>query len=152
MPQAIKISGIFDLPRSKESGHPTQRPPSDDTARMDLGQRLEWAIDRRGTNLVELATACEVSPGAVTQWVNGTTKNIRINHLIKAADFLDVSIRWLGSGEGPVTDTDQVLREIPGDLRADIEKLIERTLATVRDLRGDETAISTRRRRRSPRR
>lgn len=151
MPQPIKYTGIFNLPASDGIGPDGNATPND-TTNMDLGQRLDWAIERRGTNLVELANACEVSPGAVTQWVNGTTKNIRINHLIKAADYLDVSIRWLGTGEGPVTDTDQVLREIPGELRADIEKLIERTLATVRDLRGEEPAVSAHRRRRSPRR
>lgn len=66
-----------------------------------LAQRL---LERRlelGLTQAEVADAAGISEMAVSYWETGKTKNLRLEHLFKVADFLKVRARWLGIGDGP---------------------------------------------------
>lgn len=47
-----------------------------------------------------LAKASKITPGAVSQWFDGSTKSIKGGALIRAANYLEVSPGWLASGVG----------------------------------------------------
>lgn len=48
----------------------------------------------------QLADRVGVTKGAVSQWETGDTRNLRLEHLFKVADALEVNVRWLALGEG----------------------------------------------------
>jgi len=48
-----------------------------------------------------LAKLCGISPQAVKEWLDGKTKNIKHEHLIKIAGEYDVTIEWLLTGKKP---------------------------------------------------
>jgi transcriptional regulator with XRE-family HTH domain len=66
-----------------------------------IGQRIAVRLEELGMLPTELASRCGVSRAAVSGWINGTTKNIRNDHLLMVADTLGLEIRWLISGKGP---------------------------------------------------
>ena len=77
-----------------------------------FGDRLQKALDqinrerqdagRDEVKKAHLAKACGVAPAAVSQWVSGETKNMKLENLFAAADFLGIEPRWLATGEGPM--------------------------------------------------
>lgn len=48
-----------------------------------------------------LANICGVSYQAVNQWFSGEVSNIRNEHLVTIARYLDVTVDWLITGQGP---------------------------------------------------
>lgn len=68
-------------------------------------QRLQEAAQRRGVNQTELARACGVSPSAVSQWFSGETKNMRVENIVACAKRLNISLKWLLSGQGTMEAT-----------------------------------------------
>ncbi len=81
----------------------SQRPSDYAGAMTDtlIGQRIAVRLEELGMLPTELASRCGVSRAAVSGWINGTTKNIRNDHLLMVADTLGLEIRWLISGKGP---------------------------------------------------
>lgn len=67
---------------------------------MNLTERIKLAIRQSGKTKKALASAVGVSPSAVTQWTNGSTKSFEGENLVKVARFLGVSPDWLASGTG----------------------------------------------------
>lgn len=65
------------------------------TPKTTLAERLQLAIARAGVNQKQLVRACRTSPSAVTQWLDGSTKNLKLANLFAAAEFLGVSAAWL---------------------------------------------------------
>jgi transcriptional regulator with XRE-family HTH domain len=74
----------------------------------DLGKRIEQALLAIGANQAGLASACEVTPGAVTQWKSGKTK-MSAAAAIRAASFLNVNVLWLTEGAGPMRPSGQAV-------------------------------------------
>lgn len=78
-----------------------------------FGQRILYALEYRKLLKVELAKACGMSPSAVTQWIDGTTKTYDASKVLKAAKFLRVRLEWLLENAGPMEDlTDPEASEI----------------------------------------
>jgi len=51
-----------------------------------------------------LARICGISPQAIRDWQDGSTKNIRHEHLVAISKHFAVSIHWLLTGEAPPVD------------------------------------------------
>jgi transcriptional regulator with XRE-family HTH domain len=66
-----------------------------------LGDRLDKAAKERGCSWSALAHACNVSPGAITQWRKGQTK-MSAAAAYRAAAYLGVNFLWLTEGRGPM--------------------------------------------------
>ena len=66
-----------------------------------LGERIAARRKELGLTQGDLARAVGISQAAVSQWENGETKNLRVDHLFAIADVLQVHPRWLGVGYGP---------------------------------------------------
>lgn len=65
-----------------------------------FSKRLAWAMQERNVGRSQLAGAIGLSPSAVTQWLDGTTKSYEAINVIKAARHLGVDADWLVTGEG----------------------------------------------------
>lgn len=65
-----------------------------------LSERLKLAIERADVSKSDLAKACGVKPASVSDWLSGKSKSMRAPVAQKAAEFLNVSIIWLSTGEG----------------------------------------------------
>ncbi len=50
----------------------------------------------------KLSKKCKVSGPSVSDWVSGETATINMEHLFDAAEFFNVSPKWLGTGKGPM--------------------------------------------------
>lgn len=70
-----------------------------------LADRLKAALAKKGMKQIQLATAVGLTRGAVSLWLNGTTKELTGENLVKAANALGVSPEWLGTGKGPQSPT-----------------------------------------------
>ena len=70
---------------------------------MNVSSRLKMAMAACGIKKSELARRCEVSPPTVTYWLNGETTVLKGPNLLKAATALNVSPRWLETGEGDMS-------------------------------------------------
>lgn len=68
-----------------------------------LAERLADSMRMAGLSNADLARLVGVTRSAVTHWVNGTSPNVRPEHLFRAADVLNVEARWLATGAGPRT-------------------------------------------------
>lgn len=67
---------------------------------MTFAKRIKLAISEAGATKKALSGAVGVSPSAITQWTDGSTKSIEGENLVKAARFLGVSPDWLATGKG----------------------------------------------------
>lgn len=67
---------------------------------MNLADRLTLAMARIGMSQADLARACEVKPPSVHGWLNGKSKYLRGENLLRAAKALNVDQQWLATGEG----------------------------------------------------
>lgn len=66
-----------------------------------LAERLRETLVTAGISNADLARLVGVTRSAVTHWVNGTSPNIRPEHLFRIADALNIEARWLATGDGP---------------------------------------------------
>lgn len=69
-----------------------------------LGERIDIALKAIKGTQRELARACGVTPGAVSQWVAGTTK-MSASAAIRASAYLRVSFLWLTEGVGSMNES-----------------------------------------------
>lgn len=87
-----------------------------------IGARIGKAMELRGENPASVGRAVGKSRQAIAQVVDGSTKEPHPSNLLLIADFLRVEIRWLISGEGPMTKEEASLEkldlnEVPEDKR-----------------------------------
>jgi len=102
--------------------------------------RLSEAMGKTVTPAA-LARACKTSRAAVSKWMSGDTKDVKMAHLFLIADTCRVDARWLATGEGephpppngrgPMTPQDradrafmQAFRALPWDWRFNIGNIV----------------------------
>lgn len=68
---------------------------------MTLAERIREAIQRSGKTQAQIATETGKSPGAVTQWLDGTTKSLRADTAAALEQATGYSAGWLVTGKGP---------------------------------------------------
>lgn len=66
-----------------------------------LSERLQECLADLDIKAAELARRIDVSKATTSLWLNGTTKQLDGDNLLKAAFALGVEARWLQSGQGP---------------------------------------------------
>jgi phage repressor protein C with HTH and peptisase S24 domain len=64
-------------------------------------QRLERALKESGHTPADLARAVGVRPPSVTEWLNGTTKDLKAANAERVCRFLGINQSWLLYGKGP---------------------------------------------------
>lgn len=76
-------------------------PPKPELRGDTIADRIKIALSQ-SAKLTQrgIANACGISDAAVSQWVSGSTQNIRPDNLFATADYLGVSARWLATGKG----------------------------------------------------
>lgn len=78
------------------------------TGMNTLAERLKFALQEKpNLSKTGLWKACKLSSGAVTHWFNGSTKELKGDNLINAANYLGVSPTWLTSGKAEPSKTKQ---------------------------------------------
>lgn len=79
---------VKDAPAVRRYGH----------SMKDMAQRVKETRKSKGLSQQQLADAIGVTKGAVSQWENGSTANIKLDLFFRLADTLDVDPRWLALG------------------------------------------------------
>ncbi|ALR04355.1 helix-turn-helix transcriptional regulator [Xylella fastidiosa] len=69
---------------------------------MSLNERLRFAMLEAGMTQKQLADAVRVKPPSVHGWLSSKAKFLRGENLLKAAQALNVSEKWLATGTGPM--------------------------------------------------
>lgn len=69
-----------------------------------LSERINQAMNFSKINNSTLAKATNITRSAITQWRNGTTKNLDAKTCIRAANAMNISASWLADGSGKMTD------------------------------------------------
>lgn len=96
---------------------------------MELGARLRWALQQSGHTQQDLARHLGISKSAVSQQVNGDTKEITPKNLFRAARFLGVEPEWLGTGKGPRTPLERLASEGVEMQGQDVREIVRRIAA-----------------------
>ncbi len=65
-----------------------------------LADRIKKRLDDLGKSQADLAKYCKVKPPSVSKWLNGTTKVLAGQNLLRASEFLECDPDWLASGKG----------------------------------------------------
>ena len=65
-----------------------------------LSERIRRAMERKGMRPAELARRVGISRASVSDWMSGKTKSLDGENLLRAAEALSVSPRWLQTGFG----------------------------------------------------
>lgn len=68
---------------------------------MHIGERIERRASKLGVSAQDIAAKCGITDKSVYQWFSGSTKNIRPENLVKTAEILKTTERWLALEEGP---------------------------------------------------
>jgi SOS-response transcriptional repressor LexA len=66
---------------------------------MGLKERIREAMGKMSP--ADLARAAEVTPGAVTQWLDGTTKSLRAEKAARLEAATGYRASWIVTGKGP---------------------------------------------------
>lgn len=66
-----------------------------------LAERIRSRLDDLEMSAAELARRARVKPPSVALWLDGTTKSIKGENLLLAAQALQVTPDWLATGKGP---------------------------------------------------
>lgn len=86
----------------------------------DRGARIDYAIRSSGHTAASVAKLIAVSRSAVSQWIAGTTKDIKNDHLFALEDITGFSARWIATGQGPQrtarNQAAQLLDEAPPEI------------------------------------
>lgn len=70
-----------------------------------FAERVRAAMEEAGHTQSSLARAVGLTRASISFWLNGQTKEITGDNLLKAASALNVSPVWLAVGRGPMKDT-----------------------------------------------
>lgn len=62
--------------------------------------------DSKGLKDLDVSKATGISPGTLSDWKSGRIKNLKAEKLRLIADFLDVSIEYLMTGQHPEQTSD----------------------------------------------
>lgn len=73
-----------------------------------LGDRLKELIREKKCTLTEIAKACGTSITTVRRWLNDEVGQIGSRYILNLAEFFDVNIAWIETGEGPKRGTNIV--------------------------------------------
>ncbi len=65
-----------------------------------LTDRIRTAREEAGLSQADVAKALRISASAVTQWEQGSTKNMKLDHFFALTNLLRQDPRWLATGEG----------------------------------------------------
>jgi|MudIll2142460700_1097286.scaffolds.fasta_scaffold568462_1 transcriptional regulator with XRE-family HTH domain len=65
-----------------------------------LGERIAAARRLRGLNKTEFAAKMGLSKATISDWESGKIKNLRMEHIFRLADVLQVSARWIALAQG----------------------------------------------------
>lgn len=95
-----------------------------------LAERLTDAMGQE-ISASDLARACDVSPAAVSKWLDGRTKALKADTLASAARALGVREEWLRTGKLP--------RERQN---AEEDRQVDRVITLLEDLRGPLAALA----------
>lgn len=68
---------------------------------MPLSDRIKEAIEESGKSKADIARACSVTSGAVTQWIDGATKSLKAEKALALERATGFRASWLTSGRGP---------------------------------------------------
>jgi transcriptional regulator with XRE-family HTH domain len=96
-----------------------------------LAERLTDAMGE-DVSASDLARACNVSPAAVSKWLDGRTKDLKADTLAAAARALGVRDDWLRTGRLP--------RERTG---AQEDRQVDQVISILEDLRAPLAALAT---------
>jgi transcriptional regulator with XRE-family HTH domain len=88
----------------------------------NLGSRMKTARLRAGLSQAELSARIGVSRAAVCLWETGASSP-STGHLRAAADTLSVSVEWLASGRGEMTQSARAREPGAEGERVDLDKL-----------------------------
>lgn len=69
------------------------------------GQRISLRLEQLGRKPVWLAAEVDTDQRTVERWISDSS-NPRFDYIVPIADALEVSARWLLSGEGSPDDAD----------------------------------------------
>ncbi len=65
-----------------------------------LSDRVQLRLKETGMTPAELARAVKVKPPSIAGWLNGDTKTIKGENLLRAAQALQCTPHWLATGRG----------------------------------------------------
>jgi transcriptional regulator with XRE-family HTH domain len=65
-----------------------------------IGERLRESRKKAGLTQLEVAKACDVTPGAISNLERGDSHTMASEHLFAAAKVLRVDPEWLATGKG----------------------------------------------------
>jgi transcriptional regulator with XRE-family HTH domain len=104
-----------------------------------FGERLALALRESDIRPIDLARAIGISKSAVSQLVNGTSKGMHPENLVRAARHLRVRVEWLAAGEEPMrgealSPEDRLLLHAYHQLPTSKQTLVA---SMVRELAGD---------------
>ncbi len=68
--------------------------------RMDLSERVTYAIKKSGHSQAEVARRAGMTKSALNQIVKGTTKNFRMANLFNFSRVVGFNPEWIGTGYG----------------------------------------------------
>lgn len=88
-----------------------------------FAERVRSAMEEAGHTQSSLARAVGVTRASISFWLNGQTKEITGDNLLKAASALNVSPVWLAIGKGPRKEASEA------DVAAPTARSLERSLA-----------------------
>lgn len=101
--ESVMIDEIIGAPNGKCQGTPNEK--CFRLAEMKtLAERISAALSEAGMSQSDLATACNVKPPSVNDWVSGKTKTLKAGTAMRAAEALKVNFLWLTEGTGPMRD------------------------------------------------
>lgn len=66
-----------------------------------LGERVKHAVVESGLSAEQIGARIGCSREAISQWINGPTKNIKNELLFAFCDVTGFRARWIATGEGP---------------------------------------------------
>jgi transcriptional regulator with XRE-family HTH domain len=82
---------------------------------LTLSERIRDRLNELEMTAAELARQVGIKPPSVFLWLDGTTKSIKGQNLLRAAAALKVTPDWLATGKGPklldASSTPQTVKE-----------------------------------------
>lgn len=65
------------------------------------GERIKEIVDELGLTLEAFGKPIGVSKSSVSFWIDGRTKDLKMDHLFGIEDHFGICARWIAIGEGP---------------------------------------------------
>jgi len=80
-----------------------------------------------GLSAAEVSRELNVTPGAVSKWLNDDTVDLKLDNLFALANLTGFSARWIATGDGSEIDTDSLMSQLPPDMQQQLTALIVTT-------------------------